>query len=363
MTAMRHPSSVWMRRSAAFDPAAFRLNDEQAALIATRASIGQSVFAGRAATYDREASFPTENYRDLHDAGLLGICIPKKHGGLGADYHTYCTGRRRNRPLLRRDRADLEHACLLDAVVRPAGRRPRHGRRDPRRARAPARAALQAHRRGRRDLFAAVLGGRRGGGRRRRRSAPRRGRSRAAGSSTARRSSPRCPAMPTITACSAPRSRRARSASRRNTLYLAIPAKARRRVGRRRLGSARHARHGLAHAAVQGRVRRRGRGADAARRLFPGGDALAAHVPDAVADLYGPGAGRLRLHRALPARRGAGHAAGQAADVSDQADRGRARCASSSSRPRRSGSRRVTEAARQPDARSRCCAPMPRSTR
>jgi alkylation response protein AidB-like acyl-CoA dehydrogenase len=30
---------------------------------------------------------------------------------------------------LRRDRADLEHARLLDAVVRPAGRRSRHGRR------------------------------------------------------------------------------------------------------------------------------------------------------------------------------------------------------------------------------------------
>ena len=47
------------------------------------------MFAGRAAAYDREAKFPTENYRDLHRAGLLGIAIPKKHGGLGADYQTY----------------------------------------------------------------------------------------------------------------------------------------------------------------------------------------------------------------------------------------------------------------------------------
>ena len=47
------------------------------------------MFAGRAAAYDREATFPTENYRDLHQAGLLGISIPKKHGGLGADYQTY----------------------------------------------------------------------------------------------------------------------------------------------------------------------------------------------------------------------------------------------------------------------------------
>ncbi|MBL2770696.1 acyl-CoA dehydrogenase family protein, partial [Klebsiella pneumoniae] len=31
----------------------------------------------------------TENYRDLHAAGLLGICIPKAQGGLGADYQTY----------------------------------------------------------------------------------------------------------------------------------------------------------------------------------------------------------------------------------------------------------------------------------
>src|SRR6201987_1381804 len=72
-----------------FDPAAFRLNDEQTAIIARARELGQSVFAGRAAAYDRDAIFPTENYRDMHRAGLLGIAIPKKHGGLGADYQTY----------------------------------------------------------------------------------------------------------------------------------------------------------------------------------------------------------------------------------------------------------------------------------
>jgi alkylation response protein AidB-like acyl-CoA dehydrogenase len=72
-----------------FDPKAFRLNDEQAAIIASARHLGQSVFAGRAATYDRDAKFPTENYRDLHRTGLLGIAIPRKHGGLGADYQTY----------------------------------------------------------------------------------------------------------------------------------------------------------------------------------------------------------------------------------------------------------------------------------
>ena len=72
-----------------FDPAAFRLNDAQAAIIATARELGQSVIADRAAAYDRDAKFPTENYRDLHRTGLLGIAIPKRHGGLGADYQTY----------------------------------------------------------------------------------------------------------------------------------------------------------------------------------------------------------------------------------------------------------------------------------
>ena len=71
-----------------FDPRAFRLNDERASIIARARELGQTVFAGRAAAYDRDAVFPIENYRDLHRAGLLGISIPKKHGGLGADYQT-----------------------------------------------------------------------------------------------------------------------------------------------------------------------------------------------------------------------------------------------------------------------------------
>src|SRR5262245_62451420 len=72
-----------------FDPSAFRLSDEQANIISRARELGQSVFAGRAAAYDRDAVFPTENYRDLHRTGLLGISIARKHGGLGADYQTY----------------------------------------------------------------------------------------------------------------------------------------------------------------------------------------------------------------------------------------------------------------------------------
>ena len=72
-----------------FDPGAFRLDDGQASIVDAARRLGQTVFARRAARYDRDAIFPTENYRDLHAAGLLGIAIPKQHGGLGADYQTY----------------------------------------------------------------------------------------------------------------------------------------------------------------------------------------------------------------------------------------------------------------------------------
>jgi alkylation response protein AidB-like acyl-CoA dehydrogenase len=72
-----------------FDPSAFHLNAEQANLIACARRLGAQCFAPRAARHDREASFPIENYRDLHAAGLLAVCIPHVHGGLGADYRTY----------------------------------------------------------------------------------------------------------------------------------------------------------------------------------------------------------------------------------------------------------------------------------
>src|SRR6267154_1409065 len=72
-----------------FAPDAFRLGDEEAALIAKARRFGALVLAPRAEKHDREATFPIENFRDMHGEGLLGICIPKQHGGLGASYRTY----------------------------------------------------------------------------------------------------------------------------------------------------------------------------------------------------------------------------------------------------------------------------------
>ena len=72
-----------------FDPVAWRLTDKQAELSTRARELASTTFAPRAARYDREAIFPTENYQDLARVGLLGICIPEEEGGLGADLKTY----------------------------------------------------------------------------------------------------------------------------------------------------------------------------------------------------------------------------------------------------------------------------------
>jgi len=61
---------------------------EKTALISLCTDLAKK-FAPRAAKYDREASFPVENYDDLKAAGLLGIMVPKEKGGMGADFLTY----------------------------------------------------------------------------------------------------------------------------------------------------------------------------------------------------------------------------------------------------------------------------------
>ncbi|MGA2129755.1 MAG: acyl-CoA dehydrogenase family protein, partial [Xanthobacteraceae bacterium] len=72
-----------------FAPRAFRLSEPDADLIARARAFGRRVLAPRAAGHDREATFPIENFRDMHRERLLGICIPREHGGTGADFRTY----------------------------------------------------------------------------------------------------------------------------------------------------------------------------------------------------------------------------------------------------------------------------------
>jgi len=47
------------------------------------------VFAARAKAVDDDASFPTDNYRDLADAGFLGLSIPVEFGGWGFSMGEY----------------------------------------------------------------------------------------------------------------------------------------------------------------------------------------------------------------------------------------------------------------------------------
>lgn len=74
---------------AMFDPQAFGLEADQAEVIARARNLAAAKFAPRASALDRDALFPTENYHDLRNAGLLAICVPKEEGGLGADFKTY----------------------------------------------------------------------------------------------------------------------------------------------------------------------------------------------------------------------------------------------------------------------------------
>lgn len=64
------------------------MTDRQRELVAVVAELGPAMQA-RSERYDREASFPYENFADLRDAGFLALCIPESYGGLGADYATY----------------------------------------------------------------------------------------------------------------------------------------------------------------------------------------------------------------------------------------------------------------------------------
>jgi alkylation response protein AidB-like acyl-CoA dehydrogenase len=62
----------------------------QQALIARARRLALERFAPRAAAHDRDATFPFDDYADLRAEGLLGLCVPERYGGLGADYETYC---------------------------------------------------------------------------------------------------------------------------------------------------------------------------------------------------------------------------------------------------------------------------------
>lgn len=62
---------------------------EQVELVERVAGLSRQNFAARAAKHDAESSFPFENYRDLRDAGLLALYVPRANGGFEADPVTF----------------------------------------------------------------------------------------------------------------------------------------------------------------------------------------------------------------------------------------------------------------------------------
>src|SRR5262249_35119540 len=66
----------------------FQPSSRQRELIAHARRLARERFAPRA---DRpDASFPFDDYADIRAEGLLGLCVPERYDGLGADYETYC---------------------------------------------------------------------------------------------------------------------------------------------------------------------------------------------------------------------------------------------------------------------------------
>lgn len=69
-------------------PAASTSTVDRDALVAKIRELGP-VFAERAVRYDREASFPHQNFADLREIGFLALCVPQRYGGLGASFADY----------------------------------------------------------------------------------------------------------------------------------------------------------------------------------------------------------------------------------------------------------------------------------
>jgi alkylation response protein AidB-like acyl-CoA dehydrogenase len=46
-------------------------------------------FAARAAGYDRDGAFPVDDFADLRQAGLFGLMVPERLGGVGAGFSDY----------------------------------------------------------------------------------------------------------------------------------------------------------------------------------------------------------------------------------------------------------------------------------
>ena len=65
------------------------LTDEQREIRDLTRRFADEVIAPQAAGWDREHRFPREVFGQLGELGLMGVCVPERHGGAGADYLAY----------------------------------------------------------------------------------------------------------------------------------------------------------------------------------------------------------------------------------------------------------------------------------
>jgi alkylation response protein AidB-like acyl-CoA dehydrogenase len=65
------------------------LSDEQREVRELARRFADEVVAPQAAQWDREHRFPREVVDQLGELGLMGVCVPERHGGAGADYLSY----------------------------------------------------------------------------------------------------------------------------------------------------------------------------------------------------------------------------------------------------------------------------------
>jgi acyl-CoA dehydrogenase-like protein len=97
----------------------------QRELIAIARRLAREHFTLRAERHDREASFPFDDYADLRADGLLGLCVPERYGGLGADFAeigleawgVFVPGREDDARIGRDPRLDEAEGRLVERVV------------------------------------------------------------------------------------------------------------------------------------------------------------------------------------------------------------------------------------------------------
>ena len=65
------------------------LTEEQQGLLEVVKDLTRERLAPRASRYDEESLYPTENWRDLWESGLLAMTVPRDFGGMGLDFLPY----------------------------------------------------------------------------------------------------------------------------------------------------------------------------------------------------------------------------------------------------------------------------------